>query len=428
MPCRDDINKLPMPASGKRYARRHGKDILHNFSQYAKMVTDTTGSAENDQRDRDVGVTLPVPGKKKVENMKAKQILNNLFEHIKLNEEWPTGVIRNWTPVSNSTQWSIINKYGKDWDITENSDILEASFVDEEGVETTYYKIDGVRYRESENGEFLIKESMKKAKQILNRLFEDEQPKFDLAEFTERYPRISFALVTAWKAKHAGSLWDKLKVENLDFPVDALDKAEEYATGLNDVELEAVATDLEHADSIGLTERPGWPEFDKVMHDLFSSLAEPVIAAESLISEHVYKRGDKWVVTNKAGNKVLGTHPDKASAVKQLQAIEIHKHESLTLNEGDFEPGYDVDPASLTRAEREDAKRKEVNTKSGKTWKFTVSGPAGTFKGETTADKAEKARSNALAQYAQKFGRNVALTKHMASLGHVKVHVGHAKE
>jgi hypothetical protein len=42
--------------------------------------------------------------------------------------------------------------------------------------------------------------------------------------------------------------------------------------------------------------------------------------------EHVRKRGNKYVVTNEAGTKTLGTHPNRASAVKQLQAIEAHKH------------------------------------------------------------------------------------------------------
>lgn len=42
--------------------------------------------------------------------------------------------------------------------------------------------------------------------------------------------------------------------------------------------------------------------------------------------EHVRKRGNMFVVTNKAGTKTLGTHSSRSSAVKQLQAIEAHKH------------------------------------------------------------------------------------------------------
>ena len=42
--------------------------------------------------------------------------------------------------------------------------------------------------------------------------------------------------------------------------------------------------------------------------------------------EHVRKRGNKYVVTNESGNKTLGTHPTRGAAVKQLQAIEAHKH------------------------------------------------------------------------------------------------------
>jgi hypothetical protein len=39
----------------------------------------------------------------------------------------------------------------------------------------------------------------------------------------------------------------------------------------------------------------------------------------------IKKHGDKFVVTNKAGTKVLGTHPSKEKAQKQLAAIEISK-------------------------------------------------------------------------------------------------------
>jgi hypothetical protein len=39
----------------------------------------------------------------------------------------------------------------------------------------------------------------------------------------------------------------------------------------------------------------------------------------------IKKRGDKFVVTNKSGTKVLGTHPSKEAAAKQLAAIEISK-------------------------------------------------------------------------------------------------------
>lgn len=44
------------------------------------------------------------------------------------------------------------------------------------------------------------------------------------------------------------------------------------------------------------------------------------------IDEMIKKRGKNWVVLNSTGKKVLGTHPSKKKAVKQLQAIEISKH------------------------------------------------------------------------------------------------------
>lgn len=39
----------------------------------------------------------------------------------------------------------------------------------------------------------------------------------------------------------------------------------------------------------------------------------------------IKKRGKKFIVTDKSGKKVLGTHPTRAKAVKQLQAIEASK-------------------------------------------------------------------------------------------------------
>jgi len=61
----------------------------------------------------------------------------------------------------------------------------------------------------------------------------------------------------------------------------------------------------------------------------------------------IKKQGNKFVVTNKAGTKVLGTHPSKEKAQKQLAAIEIskakHMHENKsfksfrsTLNESEY--------------------------------------------------------------------------------------------
>ena len=41
--------------------------------------------------------------------------------------------------------------------------------------------------------------------------------------------------------------------------------------------------------------------------------------------KHIVKRGNKYVVTNKARTKILGTHPTYAAALKQLQAIEASK-------------------------------------------------------------------------------------------------------
>lgn len=55
----------------------------------------------------------------------------------------------------------------------------------------------------------------------------------------------------------------------------------------------------------------------------------------TLLQEKIVHRGEKFVVTNEAGTKVLGTHDTEKSAQKQLQAIHIsqakHVHESSEL-------------------------------------------------------------------------------------------------
>ena len=44
-----------------------------------------------------------------------------------------------------------------------------------------------------------------------------------------------------------------------------------------------------------------------------------------MLNEYIRKRGDKWVVISKKG-KTLGTHDSHESALRQLRAIEAHKH------------------------------------------------------------------------------------------------------
>jgi len=63
------------------------------------------------------------------------------------------------------------------------------------------------------------------------------------------------------------------------------------------------------------------------------AIMEPAISETSVIrfseyesiNEKIATRGKNWVVLDSNGKKVLGTHPNKEKAVKQLQAIEISK-------------------------------------------------------------------------------------------------------
>lgn len=47
---------------------------------------------------------------------------------------------------------------------------------------------------------------------------------------------------------------------------------------------------------------------------------------KQVMGERIEHRDGKWVVKPKTGNHVLGTHPTKKAAMKQLAAIEISKH------------------------------------------------------------------------------------------------------
>ena len=47
---------------------------------------------------------------------------------------------------------------------------------------------------------------------------------------------------------------------------------------------------------------------------------------KQVMGERIEHREGKWVVKPKKGNHVLGTHPTKKAALKQLAAIEISKH------------------------------------------------------------------------------------------------------
>jgi hypothetical protein len=43
------------------------------------------------------------------------------------------------------------------------------------------------------------------------------------------------------------------------------------------------------------------------------------------VDDMIRKRGEKWVVLDSSGKKVLGTHSSREKAVKQMQAIEASK-------------------------------------------------------------------------------------------------------
>ena len=47
---------------------------------------------------------------------------------------------------------------------------------------------------------------------------------------------------------------------------------------------------------------------------------------QGMVAERIEHRDGNWVVKPKKGDHILGTHPTKKEALKQLAAIEINKH------------------------------------------------------------------------------------------------------
>ncbi len=52
---------------------------------------------------------------------------------------------------------------------------------------------------------------------------------------------------------------------------------------------------------------------------------DEVYSSDDEVKKKIEQRGEKWVVLDSAGKKVLGTHDSRESAVRQLQAIESKK-------------------------------------------------------------------------------------------------------
>ena len=68
-------------------------------------------------------------------------------------------------------------------------------------------------------------------------------------------------------------------------------------------------------------------QFGFVSSDQVDLMETPYYGAASkyTLIEKIEKRGDKWVVLDSSGEKVLGTHETEEKAKKQLAAIEISK-------------------------------------------------------------------------------------------------------
>ena len=105
------------------------------------------------------------------------------------------------------------------------------------------------------------------------------------------------------------SMVDQMLSAGHDWAVDHI------ATAVDDVEevYHFLTTDESHADSYNSQQ----PQF---VPTSFGNHLKQVMA------ERIERRDGNWVVKPKNGDHVLGTHPTKKAALKQLAAIEINKH------------------------------------------------------------------------------------------------------
>ena len=105
------------------------------------------------------------------------------------------------------------------------------------------------------------------------------------------------------------SMVDQMLSAGHDWAVDHI------ATAVDDVEevYHFLTTDESHGDSYNSQQ----PQF---VPTSFENHLKQVMA------ERIERRDGNWIVKPKNGDHVLGTHPTKKAALKQLAAIEINKH------------------------------------------------------------------------------------------------------
>jgi hypothetical protein len=136
---------------------------------------------------------------------------------------------------------------------------------------------------------------------------------------------------------------------------------------------------------------------------------------------------------------------EEARAAQVTAGLAARKErDKKTVKEGAFEVGYDVDPATLNPAEREDRNTRMVRSarvqsrtgtradveapwrgNAGGVFKFAVKAhdDGSSATGETTASSKQQAVQNALARWAQEHGVDVGLAKYMYANGKVGVNV-----
>jgi hypothetical protein len=87
-----------------------------------------------------------------------------------------------------------------------------------------------------------------------------------------------------------------------------------------------------------------------------------VITAKELVAKRIKHEDDEWIVTDMAGNKVLGRHASRADAVRQLAAIEARQKEDDVEKGQPTVAAVHVGGGTTGRSEEADEDLKRLNS------------------------------------------------------------------
>lgn len=120
-----------------------------------------------------------------------------------------------------------------------------------------------------------------------------------------------------------------MQSENLDSFIEYLYTVEESVTTLTADQVQKLS--LIHtkvSEIVSKLQRPVQVQEVTKPHISLKESSNEVYRFEEFVYEKLVKQGKSLLVKDSKGKKILGTHPSKKNAIKQIQPIEISKKES----------------------------------------------------------------------------------------------------